>query len=332
MSIATPLYNTSEIFKPIKFEVFAENMSDDYYQALGVPRNASAEQIQQAYRDLARKNHPDLNPDDPLAKENFQKIQTAYDTLSDVGKRQRYDQFGSDFERMGGGDAGFQDFDFNQVFRQATGGGGQMPPGFDDLFRQFSGGAGQPGANSRPQPTRGADLNRELTIPFATAVTGGKAQFTIHRPDGKEETITVSVPAGLKDGQKIRLRGKGEIGAGGKSGDLLLTVHVAEHPCFQRRGNDLELKLPIRLEEAVLGSTIDVPTPHGMAHLEIPAGTSGGKRLRLKEHGIHTKKEKGHLFVTVQIHVPNEIDEQSEQWLRDFSERNPLDLRTEIQW
>ena len=309
-------------------------MTDDYYQALGVPRNASAEQIQQAYRDLARKNHPDLNPDDPLATENFQKIQTAYDTLSDVEKRQRYDQFGSDFERMGGAGAGagFQGFDFNDVFRQATGGGGQMPPGFDDLFRQFSGGAGHPGATSRPQPTRGADLSQELTIPFATAVTGGKHQFTIHRPAGKEETITVSVPTGLKDGQKIRLRGKGETGVGGKSGDMLLTVHVAEHPCFQRRGNDLELKLPIRIEEAVLGTTIDVPTPHGIAQLKIPAGTSGGKRLRIKEHGIHAKKGKGHLFVTVQIHVPNEIDEQSEQWLREFSERNPLDLRTEIQW
>ena len=331
MSIATPLYNKSNAFKPTKFKLFVQNMTDDYYQILAVPRNASAEQIQKAYRELARKNHPDLNPDDPLAKENFQKIQTAYDTLSDVEKRQRYDQFGSDFERMGGVDAGFQDFDFNQAFRQA-GGGGQMPPGFDDLFRQFSGGAGRSAAASRPQPTRGADLNRELTIPFATAVTGGKAQFTVPRPDGKEETITVSVPAGLKDGQKIRLRGKGETSARGKSGDLLLTVHVAQHPCFRRRGDDLELKLPIGLEEAVLGSTIDVPTPHGTAQLEIPAGTSGGKRLCIKEHGIHAKKGKGHLFITVQVHVPDEIDEQSEQWLREFSQRNPLDLRTEIQW
>ena len=152
------------------------------------------------------------------------------------------------------------------------------------------------------------------------------------RPDGKEETITVSIPVGLKDGQKIRLRGKGELGAGGKSGDLLLTVHVAEHPCFQRRGNDLELELPIGLEEAVLGATINVPTPHGTAQLEIPAGTSGGKRLSIKEHGIHAKKGKGDLFVTVHIHVPNEVDEQSEQWLREFSARHPLDLRTEIQW
>ena len=307
-------------------------MTDDYYQVLGVPRNASVEQIQKAYRELARKNHPDLNPDDRLAKENFQKIQTAYDTLSDVEKRQRYDHFGSDFERMGGGGAGGQGFNFDQVFHQATGGTGEIPAGFEDLFRQFSGGAGRSGPTARRQPTGGADLNREITIPFATAVTGGKAQFTVPRSDGKEETITVSIPVGVNDGQKIRLRGKGEPGAGGRSGDLLLTVHVAEHPCFQRHGDDLELNLPIGVVEAILGATIDVPTPHGTAQLEIPPGTSGGKRLCLKDHGIHAKTGKGHLFVTVQVHVPDEIDEQSEQWLKEFAQRNPLNLRTEIKW
>jgi DnaJ-class molecular chaperone len=307
-------------------------MTDDYYQVLGVPRNASVEQIQKAYRELARKNHPDLNPDDRLAKENFQKIQTAYDTLSDVEKRQHYDQFGSDLERMGGGGAGGQGFDFNQVFRQATGGTGEMPAGFEDLFRQFSGGAGRSGPTSRRQPSGGADLNQKIRIPFATAVSGGKAQFMVPRQDGKEETITVSIPVGVRDGQKIRLRGKGEPGAGRKSGDLLLTVHVAEHPCFQRHGDDLELNLPIGVEEAILGATIDVPTPHGTAQLEIPSGTSSGKRLCLKDHGIHAKAGKGHLFVTVQVHVPDEIDEQSEQWLKEFAQRNPLNLRTEIQW
>ncbi|MFP6577073.1 MAG: J domain-containing protein [Pirellulaceae bacterium] len=332
MGIATPLYNTSNAVKPTKLTIRARNMTDDYYQVLGVPRNASVEQIQKAYRELARKNHPDLNPDDRLAKENFQKIQTAYDTLRDVEKRQRYDQFGSDFERMGEGGAGGQGFDFDQVFRQGTGGTGEMPAGFEDLFRQFSGGAGRSGPTSRRQPRGGADLNQKIRIPFATAVTGGKSQFTVPRPDGKEETITVSIPVGVRDGQKIRLRGKGEPSAGGKSGDLLLTVHVAEHPCFERHGDDLELNLPIGVEEAILGATIDVPTPHGTAQLEIPSGTSSGKRLCLKDHGIHAKAGKGHLFVTVQVHVPDKIDEQSEQWLKEFAQRNPLNLRTEIQW
>ncbi len=330
MRIATPLYNTNSECKSTKYKVFVQNMTDDYYQALGVSRNASPEEIQKAYRELARKNHPDLNPDDPRAKENFQKIQTAYETLGDVEKRQRYDQFGSGYERMGAGGAGFEGFDFNDMFRQ--GGGGQMPPGFEDLFQQFSGGRGRPGGASQPRPTAGADLNRETTIPFATAVTGGKTQFTVSRPDGKDETITVSIPPGVKDGQKIRLRGKGQAGMGGKPGDLMLKVQVAEHPCFKRRGNNLEIKLPIGIDEAVLGTTINVPTPHGTAELEIPPGTSGGKRFFIKEHGIHTKKAKGDLVVTVQIHVPSEVDEQSETWLREFSERHPLALRTDIQW
>lgn len=304
-------------------------MTEDYYQLLGVSRNASDEELQKAYRELARKNHPDLNPDDRRAKENFQRIQTAYDVLSDADKRKRYDQLGSNFEQMGG--AGFQDVDFSQLFGQGGAGPGGMPGGFEELFRQFSG-AGRSGPRGRAQPARGMDLEQELTIPFNTAVTGGEAQITVRRPSDKQETLSVRVPVGVKDGQKIRLRGQGQDGGSGRAGDLLIVVHVAGHPWFRRRGNDLELDLPISLEEAALGTNIDVPTPHGTITLKIPAGTSGGKRFRIKDHGIRVAKGKGNLFVTVQLQIPAQLDEQSQQLIREFSQQNPLDLRSEIQW
>lgn len=304
-------------------------MTDDYYQVLGVSRNASEQDVQKAYRELARKNHPDLNPDDARAKENFQRIQAAYDVLSDADKRSKYDQFGSNFEQMGGAgaDAGFSDLDFGQIFGQGGGGSG----GFEDLFRQFAGG-GQAGPRGPRPPTRGADLEHEVTIPFSTAVTGGETRINFRRPGGKQETISVRVPVGVKDGQKIRLRGQGENVARGKPGDMIVVVHVAAHPWFQRRGNDLELTVPIGLEEAALGTTIDVPTPHGTIALKVPPGTSGGKRFRIKDHGVQGEKAKGHLFVTVQLQIPEEIDETSQQLIREFTERNPLDLRFDIQW
>lgn len=312
-------------------------MAQDYYQTLGVSKTASQAEIQKAYRKLARKYHPDMNPDDRTAKDKFKAIQEAYDVLNDPQKREMYDRYGSAFESVGGGAGprwggrggpeGFQDIDFSQVFGQDGGGGG-----FEEILRQFAGGAR---TGRRPSPrARGADLEHELHVPFNTAVNGGQAQLAVRRADGKIETISVKIPAGIEDGRKIRLRGQGEPSpSGGSPGDLLITVRVAEHPHFRRHGDDLELSVPVTLAEAALGAKIDIPTPQGEISLKIPAGTSSGKRLRLKGLGVPREKgDHGDLYAEIQIVIPDSLDEASLELVRQFDQRQPLQPRTNLQW
>ncbi|RMF43844.1 MAG: J domain-containing protein, partial [Planctomycetota bacterium] len=247
-------------------------MAKDYYELLGVGRNATKEEIQKAYRKLARKYHPDLNPDDKSAQEKFKEIQNAHEVLTDPEKRKLYDQFGPDFERMGGGaryrhtgGGGPEGFSFEDIFGGRAGGGGANVD-VEELFRQFAGGSPFGGATRgrRSAARRGSDLTAELTIPFHTAVLGGEASIVVHR-GGKSETIAVKIPPGIESGKKLRLRGHGHPGAGGApAGDLLVTVHVAPHPVFRRSGKNLELKLPITIKEAILGAKVDVPTPGGI--------------------------------------------------------------------
>lgn len=326
-------------------------MSEDFYKVLGVSRNASQADIQKAYRDLARKYHPDMNPDDKTAKEKFQKVQEAYDVLSDAEKREMYDRYGSAFEGMAGGGAGpqwrtytqgagpaYEEFDFSQIF------GDRFSPesaeGFADIFRQFAGGAGAAGAGAGPRarrrgrrPVKGADLRHELTIPFRSAVSGGEATLSVQRPDGTVERITAKIPAGIDDGQTIRLRGQGEQVRGGEPGDLLITIRVMPHPHFTRSGKNLEVKLPVTLTEAALGATIDLPTPHGTIALKIPPGTSSGRRLRLKGQGVRPKSgEPGDLFAEVQIVLPPNLTDEEREELRRIAERHPQNPRAELSW
>ncbi|MEM7474391.1 MAG: J domain-containing protein [Planctomycetota bacterium] len=279
-------------------------MSQDYYALLGVRRNASAEEIHKAYRELARKYHPDLNPDDKAAQQKFKDIQQAHDVLSDPEKRQMYDQFGPDFERAGGhpfagggGRPGGGGFSFEDLF---AGGGGDL----GDIFRQFGAGGGGPGPGARrAAPTKGQDLNAELTVPFNTAVLGGEASISVGR-DGKNESITLKIPPGIVSGKKMRLRGQGSPGQAGP-GDLIVELTVAPHPFFRRRGKNLELTLAVTLSEAMLGATIDIPTPNGQVALKIPAGSSSGRRLRVKGQGVQDKSgEAGDLFVELEIKLP----------------------------
>jgi curved DNA-binding protein len=312
-------------------------MEDDYYKILSVGRDASAADIQKSYRKLARKYHPDVNPDDATAKRKFQEIQKAYEVLNDSEKREMYDRYGNSFESMGtggpggghpGGHSGHAEVDFSQFFGGGAQGG--FEGGFGDIFRQFGGGARR---QTRQRSQKGASLKHQLEIPFNTAVTGGEARINVQRADGKVEEIAVKIPAGIEDNKTIRLRGQGEASPnGGPAGDILITVRSAPHPYFRRRGRNLEVDVPVTLAEAGLGGKIDVPTPKGVITLTIPAGTSSGKRLRVKGHGVQAKGNPGDLYAEVQIVLPSEIDSESKELIRQLAAKQDLKPRADLRW
>ncbi len=337
-------------------------MAKDYYHTLGVGRDASQADIQKAYRDLARKHHPDLNPNDKGAKQKFQEVQEAFDVLNDPKKREMFDRYGSSFQQAGGGPGGggggggggtwnytgdFEDIDLSQFFGEryggAGGGGGGGTGGFAEMFKQFGGaaaseaaggGAGRRGRRrARTPQQQGADVEAELEVPFTTAVGGGEAQVQLQR-DGQTETLAIKIPPGIEDGKKMRLRGQGQPGiGGGPPGDVLLTIRVAPHAIFQRQGKNLLVKVPITLGEAISGAKVDVPTPHGTVSLRIPAGSSSGAKLRAKGQGVAPRDEPpGDLIAELQIVLPPALDEESKGLLRDFDQRNPLNPRTTLRW
>lgn len=322
------------------------SMAEDYYKTLGVSRDASPADIQKAYRDLARKFHPDLNPDDTTAKQKFQAVQAAFDVLGDPKKRELYDRYGSSFEGAAAGGrrpgqtrswspgGGAEDFDFSQFFGERF--GGDPAGGFADIFSQFrSGRPASQGRKARPSArTRGTDIQYEVPIPFATSIVGGEAQLTVSRASGKVETIQVKIPRGIEDGKKIRLRGQGEAAVdGGAPGDILITVRVAPHPFFTRRGDNLHVRLPVTLREAARGAKIDVPTPKGMVALRVPSGTSSGTKLRIKGYGAAPAgRPAGDLFADIQIVLPPKLDEHSLEGIDQVDARHPLDPRRDLKW
>jgi DnaJ-class molecular chaperone len=327
-------------------------MSEDYYKVLGISRGATAEEIQKSYRKLAKKYHPDLNPDDKAAQSKFKEVQHAYDVLSDEKKRKLYDQFGPEFENVakGGGPQwssqvppGYQDFDFAQAFGGGGGRGGSVPPDLEELLRQFTGGGGggfefgggqarRRGRRQAAQP--GADVQHEVEIPFRTAVMGGEVNLRIRRNGSKAETLAVKIPAGIEDGKTIRLRGQGEPSSnGGPPGDLLVTVRVATHPSFRRDGLDLIVEVRVTLAEAALGAKVDVPTPHGEIALKVPPGTTSGTRLRAKGQGIHKSDGwVGDLYAEILIDIPRKIDDESAELIRKLDSRLRHNPRADLAW
>ena len=296
-------------------------MAEDHYQTLGVSRTASAEDIRKAYRELARKYHPDLHPDDDAAKEKFKQVQNAFDVLGDSSKREMYDRYGSSFEGVGQGgprggwgggpfpggsavDGGFPgggEIDLESLF---GGGGG----GFEQIFGRATGGGRAGRRRSTAMP--GQDIQARIEIPFRLAIDGGKTDVRVERGGGTSETISVTIPQGIPDGARMRLRGQGLPGSGGgPAGDLVLEVHIQPHAVFHRDGDMLEVTLPITIAEAIEGAKVDLPTPWGTITLRIPPQTSSGRKLRAAGMGVrHATGAKGDLIAEVQIMLPEASD------------------------
>jgi len=383
----------------------------DYYDTLGVPRKASADEIRKSYRKLARKYHPDLNPGDKSAEERFKNVQEAYDILSDSKKRQMYDQYGfyseNGFPGAGSPGAGgqgphpgmdFSGFDFSDFMAGTAGAGGRRTTetggGFRDIFSQFFGGRGGPG----PQPVeaeKGSDLEYVMDIDFWQAIKGtqtrlnitryevcdtchgtgstgsgevtcpqckgsgnvtqmaGAMKFSLTCPkcggsgklrnacptcggDGRvtrTETVDVRIPPGARNGSRLRVPGKGNAGTmGAAPGDLYITTRVEEHPFFRREGDDIEIKVPVAVWEAALGSKIEVPTIDGRTLLKIPQGTRSGQRFRLREKGVLNSRtnQRGDQIVEVVIEAPEPRDERTREILRELGKLHPEDPRQEM--
>lgn len=289
----------------------------DYYQILGVSKTASDAEIRQAFRRLARQYHPDLNPGDKAAEAKFKEINEAHEVLSDKEKRQKYDQFGRYWQQAGVGgpgpgvnvDFGNMDFDFgrynnfdefiNELLGRFGGYGAATGEGARQAYSYTSGYSG-PGAGS---PT-GADSEAEIQLTFAEALKGCEKRLQVGT-----ETITVRIPAGAKPGSKVRVKGKGHLSAfGGVRGDLYLRIKVTPHSFFKFDGDTLTCELPIAIDEAVLGTQVDLLTPAGSVKLNIPAGVKSGQSLRLQGKGWSgVKGGLGDLFVKIQVLIPKEL-------------------------
>lgn len=325
----------------------------DYYNILGVSRNATEKEIKSAYRKLARKYHPDVNPGDNKAEERFKEIAEAYEVLSDQDKRKRYDQFGhlgDAWKHVGGAGVDFgqhgaqwqqrgqaQDFDLGADFS-------------DILGSFFGGGRGRAGAGGfhrpRPTPQRGDDVQHEVEVSLEEAYSGTERTFTINVPETcptcqgngvinnqacstcggagmvqRPKTLSVKIPKGVQDGAKVRVAGQGNPGQhGGSPGDLYLIPRIIPHPRYERKGDDLYSEVPVAFPTAALGGEIEVPTLTGMVKARVPGGTSSGQSLRLRGKGMPRLRsdEYGDLYVKIRIMVPKELSERERELIEEL--------------
>jgi curved DNA-binding protein len=281
----------------------------DYYETLAVPRDATSEQIRSAYRKLARRYHPDINEDED-AEERFKEVAEAYEVLSDAEKRERYDRLGANW-RDGEDVSGAPGF---EGFGRASSDGVRFEfgdGGFSDFFESLFG-----SARTGDVRIRGADLEAAVDLSLEEAAAGGPLRISLD--DGR--SFTVNVPAGVRDGQRIRLAGRGGEGIGeGSTGDLYLRVHLRPHRTFRVEGRDLHLDVPVTPWDAALGTTLEVPTLTGSAKVRLPAGSSSGRRLRLRGEGMPDRQGRpGDLYARVQIMVPRELDERERQLFEEL--------------
>jgi molecular chaperone DnaJ len=374
-------------------------MSEDFYDVLGVSRDATEDEIKQAYRKKAAEYHPDVS-EDPEAEEKFKKAQKAKEVLTDEEKRQMYDQLGHErFQQaekrggVGGGGAGGRGRGGDPFGGM---GGGQGSP-FEDIFNQFFGGGRGGGGRGQDRPRQGQNLRTQVTLDLEEVYEGVEKQFTVTRPeecpecngrghppdadvnscpecngrgqtttvrdtplgrvqqtqtcprcegsgeiysetcsvcrgDGitrEEATLSVDIPAGIRDGQTLRMEGEGAPGEnGGPKGDLLIDVAVRDHENFERDGDDLYFRLPISFPKAVFGATVEVPTVDGAADLDIPAGTQSGEEFRIRGEGMPHLRGRGHgdLYVQVQVVTPDDLNEEQKEALEAFAEAGGEDV------
>ena len=385
----------------------------DHYGTLGLDRGASADEIRKAYRRLARKYHPDLNPGDKSSEDKFKKVQEAYDVLSDPAKKQMFDQYGfyaeGGFPGAGGGGAAggphmnFGGFDFSEIFGGAAGAGGFRGGGgpeaagggsFQDIFGKMFG-QQQRRQHQQAAPQKGADLEYALAIDFWQSIHGAQVRINIQRQDAcsacggsgaaggqtvvcsecngsgnvnqmagamrfsltcprcngsgrlrnvcascqgdgrinRQESVEVRIPAGVQDGSRLRVAGKGNAGShGAPAGDLYITVRAQAHSFFRRNGDDIEITVPVRVDEAYLGAKIEVPTIDGRAILKIPHGTKNLQKFRLREKGVFNsrKNSRGDQIVEVSIEPPKIQDERTKELMRELAKLHSEDPREKI--
>jgi DnaJ-class molecular chaperone len=304
-------------------------VSEDPYATLGVTKTASADDIRKAYRKLAKKLHPDLNPGDKSAEEKFKKVTAAYDLLGDPDKRKRFDageidasgaerppeHFYRHYAESGPGQrydssAGYADF-------------GDLGDIFSDLF-------GRGGGRRGRMRMQGADVRYQLEVDFLDAVNGAKKRLTM--PDGK--TLDVTIPGGMQDGQTLRLKGQGgPAPEGGTPGDAYVEIHVRPHRLFERKGQDIHVELPVTLGEAVLGAKVAVPTVTGPVTMTVPKGANTGTTLRLKERGVLNAKsgKRGDQYVKLKVVLPDRPDAELEKLVGEWSSKHPYDVRSKLE-
>lgn len=320
----------------------------DYYEVLGVARDASEDDIRKAYRALARKYHPDVNKATDAA-ERFAEITEAYEVLSDAEKRKAYDRFGhawrnvrsgagpghgashgpgespfSGFRRnvRSGGGAGFDPSDIGSIFEEMFGGRASAGPGAGPFGGGSPfGGAGGAGGRAKPTPRRGQDVRHSVAVSFMTAAKGGTERMRLSDQAGGQDEVSVRIPAGIESGAKLRLKGRGHPGAnGGPAGDLILTVNVGEHPWFRREGLDLLVDVPITIAEAAMGTSVEAPLLNGRVELKIPAGSSSGRKIRIPGKGMKddSSGKTGDFYAVVRIAAPEDLDEEAMRLLEEL--------------
>ncbi len=334
-------------------------MSKDYYKILGVAKNVSEGDLKKAYRKLAKMYHPDVNKNDKKAEEKFKEVNEAYEILSNPEKRKQYDLFGSAgaqgpgfdpsqwatgsqghrWSSSGGPTGGVHFEDLSDMLRRSGASRGRGSAGTEDLGDIFGDIFGFPGGGRARraraeayEPQRGRDIQYSMEIDFMEAARGAQSRVSVHRGN-KTEKMDVRIPAGVQNGSKIRLTGKGEVGSqGGSPGDLYIEIKVKPHRSFKREGDDLILEVPVSVGEASLGATLRIPTLTGFADLKIPPETPSGQKFRLKGKGIPNLETQvvGDMYVIPQVILPKNLDEKSRKLIEEFEKANPMDLRKDL--